>query len=138
LLAVDAGAAEGRLSRGFEGRERLITVVFVDIRGSTTSGEAKLPYDVLFILNQFFQEMNGAIAATRGHYSQFTGDRLMALYGPDAADPAVGAGDAARGARARKCPSFRCNSAERPAAIEPAASAAISGGFVFEVADSSL
>ena len=99
LLAVDAGAAEGRLPGGFEGRERLITVVFVDIRGSTKLGEAKLPYDVLFILNQFFQEMSSAIAATQGHYSQFTGDGLMALYGLDVADPAVGAADAVRGAR---------------------------------------
>jgi adenylate cyclase len=98
LLAVDAGAAEGRLPGGFEGRERPITVVFVDIRGST-KGEAKPPYDVLFILNQFFQEMNSAIPATRGHYSKFTGDGLMAPYGLDAAEASIGAADAVRGAR---------------------------------------
>ena len=97
LLAADG--AEGVHRGGFEGSERPITVVFVDIRGSTGLSEAKLPYDVLFILNQFFREMNGAIAATRGHYSQFTGDGLMALYGLEAADPAVGAADAVRGAR---------------------------------------
>ena len=62
LLAAEAGAADGRLRGGFEGSERLITVVFVDIRGSTTLGEAKLPYDVLFILNRFFREMSAAIA----------------------------------------------------------------------------
>jgi adenylate cyclase len=84
LLAAEAGAADGRLRGGFEGSERLVTVVFVDIRGSTTLGEAKLPYDVLFILNRFFREMSAAITATRGHYSQFTGDGLMALYGPSA------------------------------------------------------
>jgi len=47
-------------------------VVFVDLRGSTTLGEARLPYDVLFILNQFFHEMTKALTDTRGHYSQFT------------------------------------------------------------------
>jgi adenylate cyclase len=78
---------------------RLVTVVFVDIRGSTTLGEAKLPYDVLFILNRFFREMSSAIAATRGHYSQFTGDGLMALYGLDVADPATGPASALSGAR---------------------------------------
>jgi adenylate cyclase len=79
LLAPDAGAVEGSLRGGFEGSERLITVVFVDMRGSTGLGESKLPYDVLFILNRFFGAMAKAVAATGGHYSQFTGDGLMAL-----------------------------------------------------------
>ena len=100
LLAPDAGALEGSLRGGLEGSERLITVVFVDMRGSTSLGESKLPYDVLFILNRFFQEMSKAVAATNGHYSQFTGDGLMALYGLDAADPATGPADALRGAQA--------------------------------------
>ena len=87
LLAADASAADGATRGGLEGSERLITVVFVDLRGSTTLGEARLPYDVLFILNQFFHEMTEALVETGGHYSQFTGDGLMALYGLDARDP---------------------------------------------------
>jgi adenylate cyclase len=100
LLAPDAGAVEGSLRGGFEGSERLVTVVFVDIRGSTRLGENKLPYDVLFILNRFFGAMSKAVAATNGHYSQFTGDGLMALYGLDSADPATGPAEAVRGAQA--------------------------------------
>jgi adenylate cyclase len=100
VLAADASAADGTTRGGLEGSERLITVVFVDLRGSTTLGEARLPYDVLFILNQFFYEMTRALIETNGHYSQFTGDGLMALYGLTAADPKTGAADALRGARA--------------------------------------
>ena len=99
LLAADAGAADGSVRGGLEGSERLITVVFVDLRGSTTLGEARLPYDVLFILNQFFHEMTKALTDTSGHYSQFTGDGLMALYGLHATDPKTGAAEAIRGAR---------------------------------------
>ena len=33
------------------------------------------------ILNQFFDEMSKALTATGGHYSNFTGDGLMAIYG---------------------------------------------------------
>jgi len=99
LLAADAGAADGLVRGGLEGSERLITVVFVDLRASTTLGEARMPYDVLFILNRFFAEMTKALAVTEGHYSQFTGDGLMALYGLDARDPAVGPLQALRGAR---------------------------------------
>ena len=100
LLGADASAADGATRGGLEGSERLVTVVFVDLRGSTTLGEARLPYDVLFILNQFFYEMTRALVETNGHYSQFTGDGLMALYGLHAANPKTGAADALRGARA--------------------------------------
>jgi adenylate cyclase len=99
LLGADASAIEGFTRAGMEGSERLITIMFIDLRGSTTLGEAKLPYDVLFILNRFFHEMKEALVATRGHYSNFTGDGLMALYGLESEDPATGAADAVRGAR---------------------------------------
>jgi len=97
--AADASAADGHVPGGLEGSERLITVMFVDLRGSTTLGEAKLPYDVLFILNRFFYEMKQSLEATNGHYSQFTGDGLMALYGLHSDDPTTGPADALRGAR---------------------------------------
>jgi adenylate cyclase len=99
LLAADSSAADGLVRGGMEGSERLVTVVFIDLRGSTTLGEARMPYDVLFILNQFFNEMTKALVATGGHYSNFTGDGLMALYGLDVQDPALGAAQAVRGAR---------------------------------------
>ncbi len=99
LFAADAGALDGSVRGGLEGSERPITVVFVDLRGSTTIGEARLPYDVLYLLNQFFHEMTKALVATNGHYSQFTGDGLMALYGLHESDPRKGARDALRGAR---------------------------------------
>lgn len=99
LLAPDAVTADGTVRGGLEGSERPITVVFVDLRGSTTLAEGRFPYDVLFILNQFFREMNQALIATDGHYSQFTGDGLMALYGLYARNPATSVADALRGAR---------------------------------------
>jgi adenylate cyclase len=99
LLAADASAADGLLRGGMEGSERQVAVVFIDLRGATTLGEARMPYDVLFILNQFFKEMTRALVATGGHYSNFTGDGLMALYGLDGETPAVAAMQALRGAR---------------------------------------
>jgi adenylate cyclase len=99
LLGADAGASQGAVRGGLEGSERLITVLFVDLRGSTLLGEAKMPYDLLFILNEFFHEMTRALDATNGHYAQFSGDGLMALYGLNAKDAAIGAADALRGAR---------------------------------------
>ena len=98
LLAADATATYGLIRAGAEGSERQLTVMFIDLRGSTTLGEARMPYDVLFILNQFFDEMSKALAATGGHYSNFTGDGLMAIYGLDTPDPKASAVQALRGA----------------------------------------
>jgi adenylate cyclase len=99
LLPPDAMAADGRVRGGLEGSERPVTVMFVDLRASTTLAEARLPYDVLFILNHFHRAMNDALVATDGYYSQFTGDGLMALYGLHEADAAAGVRQALRGAR---------------------------------------
>lgn len=99
LLPSDAVAADGRLHGGLDGRERHVVVVFIDLRGSTTLGEAKMPYDMLFILHRFFQQMTKALAATGGHYSNFTGDGLMALYGLKGNDPVKAVAAAMAGAR---------------------------------------
>jgi adenylate cyclase len=62
-------------------RERPVVAMFVDLRGSTRIAESRLPYDVVFIMNQFFAEMYEALRATNGYYAQFRGDGLLALYG---------------------------------------------------------
>jgi adenylate cyclase len=99
LLPPDVGAAGEPVHFGLEGTERPITVMFVDLRGSTQLAETKLPYDVVFILNQFFHEMSSALAASEGRCAHFMGDGLMALYGLGAKDPASGTIQALRGAR---------------------------------------
>jgi adenylate cyclase len=99
LLTADATATYGLIRAGSEGSERQVTVMFIDLRGSTTLGEARMPYDVLFILNQFFDEMSKALAATGGHYSNFTGDGLMAIYGLEGVNPRTSAVQALQGAR---------------------------------------
>lgn len=81
LLPATASAKDAYRPGGVQGHEQEVAVMFVDLRGSTRLGEARLPYDVVFILNQFFAEMYAALKATGGHYAQFSGDGLMALYG---------------------------------------------------------
>ncbi len=81
LLPATTTAASLYRPGGVQGRELRVAAMFIDLRGSTALGERRLPYDVVFILNQFFAEMSAALAATRGHYAQFSGDGLMALYG---------------------------------------------------------
>ncbi|MBX2878952.1 MAG: adenylate/guanylate cyclase domain-containing protein [Granulosicoccus sp.] len=63
------------------GQERQIIVVFVDLREFTTLSEQKLPYDVVFILNNYFAAMGSAITMSGGYVDKFIGDGVMALFG---------------------------------------------------------
>jgi adenylate cyclase len=66
-----------------EGEELTIAVLFADLRGFTRLAERKLPYDVVFILNRYFEAVGGAITDVGGIVNQFTGDGVMALFGVD-------------------------------------------------------
>jgi adenylate cyclase len=81
LLPPSAGPREALRPGGVTGKEVKGVFLFVDLRGSTKLGERNLPYDVVFILNEFFAEMAIALSTTKGRYSTFNGDGLMALYG---------------------------------------------------------
>jgi adenylate cyclase len=82
LLPPNAGPAyAGEPRSGAQGREQPIVAMFVDLRDSTRLGEGRLPYDVVFVMNQFFAEMHAALRASGGYYAQFRGDGLLALYG---------------------------------------------------------
>ncbi len=83
--AIGAGAAHTPASAG-GGDEREIAVLFADLRGFTRVAERKLPYDVVFILNRYFEAVGGAVAHAGGIANQYTGDGVMALFGVEA-DP---------------------------------------------------
>jgi len=65
------------------GQEREIAVVFADLRSFTTIAERRLPYDVVFLLNRYFEAVAVAIQGAGGVANQFTGDGVMALFGVD-------------------------------------------------------
>ena len=66
-----------------QGKEREVAVLFADLRAFTLIAEQKLPYDVVFILNRYFEAVGGAIKRAGGIPNQFTGDGVMALFGVD-------------------------------------------------------
>jgi adenylate cyclase len=81
LLPPGADPGVARAPGAPQGRERPIVAMFVDLRESTRLCESRLPYDAVFIINQFFAEMYAALRDTGGYYAQFRGDGLLALYG---------------------------------------------------------
>lgn len=77
---VPVGGARSSIGQG---REQEIAVLFADLRNFTTLAEHKLPYDVVFFLNRYFEAVATAIKSAGGIANQFTGDGVMALFGVD-------------------------------------------------------
>src|SRR5438309_890219 len=84
LLPATATAADGRPpGDSHSGREQDVVVVFADLRRFTRLAEHRLPYDVVFFLNRYFEAVGGAIQRSCGVANQYTGDGVMALFGLD-------------------------------------------------------
>jgi len=73
--------------------------MFVDLRGFTRLSEGKFAYDVVYILNTYFENMGKAIEKHDGHIDKFLGDGILAYFGLDR-DPREGALNALRSALA--------------------------------------
>ena len=67
-------------------------VMFADVVGFTSMSEALPAYDVVHILNRFFNRVEAAVQAEGGRVDNYMGDGLLAVFGID------GQGDAPLGA----------------------------------------
>jgi adenylate cyclase len=74
------------------GVEKGIFILFADIQGFTAFAEALMPYDVVHVLNRYFNHMGKVIRHYQGYINAYMGDGLMALF--ETADPAAGADQA--------------------------------------------
>lgn len=63
------------------GEERVVTVLFSDIRGFTHLSEKLPPQEVIALLNDYMTEQCHVIDSTGGVVDKFVGDEIMALYG---------------------------------------------------------
>ncbi len=99
LLPAGAEPKDGHRKPAYlQGSEREIAVLFADLRSFTKFAEQKLPYDVVFVINQYFRYMGTAIEQSGGRLDKFIGDGVMALYGLESG-AAAGAREAIAGAR---------------------------------------
>jgi adenylate cyclase len=98
LLPPVAGLPDDLLHPGYTGgSERELAILFADMRAFTRLAETRLPYDVVFILNQYSAAMGHAIELAGGRPNQFVGDGIMALFGLNS-EPQQACREALRGA----------------------------------------
>jgi adenylate cyclase len=74
-----------------QGRELMVTALYVDLRDSTRLAAGRLPFDAIFVVDRYIQAATAAILANGGHVTSVAGDGIMSVFGTD--------GDAVSGAR---------------------------------------
>ena len=65
---------------------RVLTVMFCDMRNFTRVSEALSPEDLRGLINRFFSGMTARIRAHRGTLDKYIGDAIMAFWGAPVAD----------------------------------------------------
>jgi adenylate cyclase len=70
-----------RSGSAYSGVERYVVIMFVDMRGSSRLAEGRLPFDTVFVINQFLSAVSGAVLGAGGEPNQILGDGLLALFG---------------------------------------------------------
>lgn len=80
-----------------QGQEKQLAVLFLDMRGFTARTDGLLPYDVVFLLNRFFDAIVPAITEAGGSIDKYMGDGLLAVF--ETADPASSARSALHAAQ---------------------------------------
>ena len=82
LVPATALASDGYDQPSYlAGQERTIAVLFADLRTFTAIAEQKLPYDLVFLLNSYFETVGESITQAGGTVDKFIGDGVMALFG---------------------------------------------------------
>jgi adenylate cyclase len=70
-----------------KGENRLITVLFADIRGFTSFSDRHEPHEVVALLNAYFSAIVPIIERHGGTIDKYIGDGVMVLFGAPVAQP---------------------------------------------------
>ena len=76
-----AAGSGGSASASRAGQEREVAVLFVDLRRWSGLAERQWPFDLAWVLDQYFARVGAAVRDSGGLANQFIGDSVMALFG---------------------------------------------------------
>ena len=80
---VDPGLAERVLAEGaqLDGEERVVSVLFLDVRDFTAFAERSSPHEVVALLNRLWELAVPVLLRHGGHANKFIGDGLLGVFG---------------------------------------------------------
>lgn len=79
LLPADAATPHAPALAVHEERE--VAILFVDLRRWSGLAERQWPFDLAWVLDQYFARVGAAVQASGGLANQFVGDSVMAIFG---------------------------------------------------------
>ena len=65
------------------GREVDVAIMFADVAGYTTMADALPAYDIVHLLNRFFNAAGTVVESNSGRVDNYMGDAILALFGVD-------------------------------------------------------
>jgi adenylate cyclase len=86
---VDPRVVEGLIegpALAAEGQRRVMTVMFCDVKGFTSTSEGMTPQGLVKVMNRYFSTMSAPIRRHQGIIDKYIGDAIMAYWGPPFAD----------------------------------------------------
>ena len=87
---IDPRVVEGLIDRptltAAEGRRRVMTVLFCDLKGFTSLSEGMTPQGLVKVMNRYLSIMSEPIRTNRGIIDKYIGDGIMAYWGPPFVD----------------------------------------------------
>jgi class 3 adenylate cyclase len=89
---VDPRVVEGLIegpALAAEGQRRVMTVLFCDVKGFTSTSEGMTPQGLVKVMNRYFSTMSAPIRQHQGVIDKYIGDAIMAYWGPPFADEAA-------------------------------------------------
>jgi class 3 adenylate cyclase len=86
---VDPRVVEGLIegpALAAEGQRRVMTVLFCDVKGFSSTSEGMTPQGLVKVMNRYFSTMSAPIRAHQGIIDKYIGDAIMAYWGPPFAE----------------------------------------------------
>ncbi len=88
---IDPRVVEGLIDRpalAAEGQRRVMTVLFCDVKGFSSTSEGMTPQGLVKVMNRYFSTMSAPIRRHEGIIDKYIGDAIMAYWGPPFTDDA--------------------------------------------------
>jgi adenylate cyclase len=80
VFRVFAPDGARRRAHSSQGEEKELAILFLDMRGFTARTTGQLPYDVVFLLNRFFDAIVPAVTRAGGTIDKYLGDGFLAVF----------------------------------------------------------